>query len=228
MKISPNAVRDSVKNVLDFLIEAELALYANEVSISGSRVSFHLIDQDVLFLTTRKHPTVEQYLAWVSAGAYSAVLYDGSLLQVTYNIEGQEISGHRLAYVPCPFEIDIELLAAGEPLADLVELYRDGDALLRSPIRFDYDPVSAKPGHPAAHMTINGTECRIACAAPVHILRFADFVFRHFYAPFWHAHYPFFEAAAWRHLGPSTLTDEDRYSPHMAWDLTATESQVVA
>ena len=53
-----------MKNVLDYLGEADLALYINAVSMSGSRVSFHNYGGSIPFLTQHRHPTVEQYLTW--------------------------------------------------------------------------------------------------------------------------------------------------------------------
>src|SRR5690606_23090790 len=108
-----------------------------------------------------------------------------------------EIVGHRLAYVPCPFRIDQELLLEGIPVADVIEEYIDTKEeiqkiSLKSAVRFDFDPFSAKPGHTAAHMTVNSSDCRIACVAPLHALRFVDFVFRIFYSGLHHAHRDFF------------------------------------
>jgi hypothetical protein len=42
----------------------------------------------------------------------------------------------RLAELPIT---DISLLAAGEAVIDIVDLYRNEDATLRSSIRFDFD-----------------------------------------------------------------------------------------
>ncbi|MEU9490057.1 DUF2290 domain-containing protein [Streptomyces decoyicus] len=171
------------------------------------------------FLVSRGDPTLCDYQRWVKAGAYTAVLFDGALLQITYDIESGAIAGHRLAYVPCPYRLDTELVKQ-EPLLDIVDVHiatEPTNMVLYSAIRFDFDPASAAPGHPAAHMTINAAHCRIACAAPMHIGRFADFVFRHFYPALWKAHRPFFHNAASRDAGPRTLTDDERFSPHMSW-----------
>lgn len=215
-------VRDQVQNVLDYLTEAELALHTNTVSLSPTRVAWHAYDPAVPFLTARGHATLQQYLEWVVSGNYSAVLFDASLLQITYDVEGGRVSSHRLAYVPCPFIVDRELLELGEPIADVVELHRDDDSTsmaLRSPVRFDYDPQAAKPGHPAVHMTINSADCRIACVAPMHVHRFVDFVFRHFYPQMWRAHAPFFSGGATLHLGDRVLSEDDRLVPHLTWDV---------
>ncbi len=215
-------VRDDVKNVLDYLTDAELALFANEVSIGSTRVSWHAHDPTAEFITNRTHATIDQYLAWLSAGIYSAVLLDGSLLQITYDVQGGKITGHRLAYVPCPYIIDPVFLEEGEPIGDVIEMYNESEVsniALRSPIRFDFDPKSAKSGHPAAHLTINSVDCRIACVAPMNVHRFIDFVFRHFYPQLRMAHLPFFVEAAKRQFGENVLIDEDRKIPHMMWDL---------
>jgi hypothetical protein len=217
------SVRDEVKNVLDYLVDAELVLYANEVSMQNVRVSWHAHNPAAEFMTTRQHATLEQYLQWVLDGSYSAILLDASLLQITYDIADGEIIGHRLAYVPCPFIVDQTLLEEGNPIADIVSLYDNlADVALRSPVRFDYDPLAATSSHPAAHLTINSTDCRIACVAPMHVHRFVDFIYRHFYPRLWNAHRRFFAEAAWRHLGDRVLDDEDRTSPHVTWDVHAT------
>jgi hypothetical protein len=212
-------IYDQVRNALDYLLAADLVYYANSLSISDSGVSWHASDRSIPFLLSYDHPTIDQYFAWLGSGAFTAILFDASLLQVTYWIENGQVSGHRLAYVPCPYLVDFDLLSQGEPVADVVELYRSTDAQLRSPIRFDYDPSSAKAGHPAAHLTINSAECRIACVAPLHVLRFLDFVFRHFYADLWMAHESFFSEGRRRHIGPGSITNDERQGPHLAWEL---------
>ena len=225
---SSKALRDDILNVLDYLSDAELVLFANSVSMTPTRVTWHSYDPAAQFIVSRDHPTIDQYLQWVSSGAYSAVMLDGSLLQFTYSLDDKRITGHRLAYVPCPFDVDRELLAGGDSLVDIMDLYRGTDAVLRSPLRIDFDPASAKPEHPTTHLTINSADCRIPCVAPVHVLRFVDMVFRNFYAPYWRAHRPFFRTAAWRHLDVEPARDLDRTVPHILWDIRATAQDLAA
>lgn len=216
------SVRDDVKEVLDYLLDAELAIYTNEVSLDSSRVSWHTRETNAPFITSRDYATLEQFCSWVEASALSAILFDGSLLQITYDVEEGEIVGHRLAYIPCPFIIDIELLHEGESLVDIIEVYGDyqlQEMALRSPVRFDYDPLAAAPGHPPAHMTINAVDCRIACVSPMHVLRFVDFVFRNFYHALHTAHRDFFSKASTRHVGQRVLTDEEASGLHVMWPL---------
>jgi hypothetical protein len=214
-------IHDQISNILDYLTDAKLALYANPVSMDDTSVSWHSQNPAAPFLITHAHPSVDQYMAWVSAGAYSAALFEGSLLQLAYQLEGSEVVGHRLAYIPCPYDVDTELLAEGMPIADVVDLYRGSESAMRSPLRFEFDLRSATSAHPAAHLTINTTDCRIACVAPVHALRFVDFVFRHFYSALWEVHQDFFRAAAWQHIGPVILGADDRDAVHLMWNVHA-------
>jgi len=214
-------IRDQVTNVLDYFVGAGLALYANPVSMSDETVSWHSPSAPSPFLVGYKHPTVDQYMAWVNAGEYSMALFDASLVQLTYRVEGGAVVGHRLAYIPCPYDVDTELLAEGVPIADLVESYRPAESAMRSPVRFDFDVRAAKPGHSAAHLTFNTNDCRIACVAPLHPLRFVDFVFRHFYPAFWTVHEDFFRVAAWQHIGDVTIEEGERDRVHVMWNVRA-------
>lgn len=84
------SVRDEIKNVLDYLTDAELVLYTNEVSMHATRVSWHAHNPAADFMTTRQHATLEQYLHWVINGSYSAILLDASLYRS--NIELRALS----------------------------------------------------------------------------------------------------------------------------------------
>lgn len=216
------AIGDQIRDALDYLRDSELAHTTTEVSVRLAEVSWHAHNRKGTFIESFEHPTIAQYVKWLENGDYSAVLYDGSLIQLSYAVADGEVSAHRLSYFPCPYDLDRDLLKEGEPIADVVELYRGSDANLRSPIRFDFDRRAAAPGHPASHLTINGVDCRIACMAPLHVMRFLDFIFRHFYSRLHSLHDPFFATAHALHVGPRSLEDDDRQRMHVAWDVHAT------
>lgn len=216
------AIADQVRNALDYVRDAELAQFTTEVSMDPVTVAWHPLDRKGAFVETFEHPTIDQYATWLTNGDYSALLYDGSLIQISYGVEDGEVSRHRLAYFPCPYDLDRDLLKQGMPVADAVALRRGSDAVLRSPIRFDFDRQAAAPGHPASHFTINGTDCRIACVAPLHVMRFLDFIFRHFHAPLHAVHRSFFASAPSQHIGLSSLANQERRHVHLAWDVHAT------
>jgi hypothetical protein len=121
---------------------------------------------------------------------YSAVLYDGALLQISYDFTGRSLVGHRLCFYPCPFDVDIQLLQS-EPIADVVAMYRESGetkSFLRSPCRFDYDDQNPSSEHPSVHFHFNKADCRWPVTHPLSIGEFLAFVFRHFYPSIWAAH----------------------------------------
>lgn len=213
------ALHQGLEALLTALLDSGLALEINGLAVEPSRVTWQPRRSAVPFLGNRQHATVEQYLLWLANGEFCAVLVDGSLLQLTYDVDAGQVSGHRLAYIPCPYELDQDLLDEGFSIEELVRFYEASptDAVaLRSPVRFDYDPAAAKPGHPASHLTINSAACRIACVAPIHMGRFVDFIFRHFY-PEQHRDHPELFAEALSHVGSAVIADDDRATPHIAW-----------
>lgn len=215
---SSNGVFIHITKLLEYLAISELAIITNGPVMRNSRVSW-ASSSETPFLTFRKHATIAQYLEWAKASAYSAVLMDGSLLQLTYDFDDGKVSRHRLAYIPCPFVVDTELLLE-IPFIDVIESYADSpdtEVALKSHVRFDFDQKAAKPGHPAAHLTINSPDCRIACAAPIHPHQFADFVFRHFYPEYRAVHSDYFDPAARTRLGDVVIEDSERSDLHLMW-----------
>jgi len=83
-------------------------------------------------------------------------------------------------------------------------------------IRFDYDPGSAAIGHPTAHLTLNVSSCRIACEAPMTPESFVSFIFRNFYKDDYSKHVDYFDSLP-RNGRSSTVSDEERLEPHVAW-----------
>ena len=131
--------------------------------------------------------SVEDYVAMMSAGAYSAILNDGAMLQISFDFLGDDMVGQRLAYLPCPYRLDpqihLELGTLGA--IEVVRLDESQRVILRGPVRFDYDPDSASLDHPESHMTIGADSCRIPITRPITLGHFVRFVFRHFY-PYLH------------------------------------------
>ncbi len=218
--MSPRAVLSELENCLDLLLNKNIALVKNPVveeHVGGRiRITWRACQSPRLPLTTNEFASVEEYYQYVRHGAYSAILLDGSLLQLSYDVIGMEIVGHRLCYYPCPFEIDVEELRT-EPIVDIVELYREaGDEYLRlrSPLRFDYDAQERSLGHPVSHLHMLSPHCRCPVVAPLSIGHFIRFIFKHFYPELWNAH-SFLRQ--WRQrLGNRTITPIEETGLHFA------------
>jgi hypothetical protein len=179
---TPRVFADEVTNLLNYLAGGDLAISTSSVTRAKGLVTWHRRQGAGEFLPQRRVPTIEAYRTWVANSDYSAMLFDGALLQITYEFSDHGLLRHRLAYVPCPFNVDPELWSAF-PVLDVIDLYAEGEAknvVLRATLRFDYDAEAAAKGHPAAHFTINAPSCRVGCIAPMRLGQFIDFVFRHF------------------------------------------------
>jgi len=222
---TPRLFADEITNLLNYLAEADLAISTSSVARAKGLVTWHRRLDAGEFLPQRRHPTIETYRAWVANSDYSAMLFDGALLQITYEFSDYGLVRHRLAYVPCPFDVDPELWRTS-PFLDVIDLYAEGaakDVVLRATLRFDFDTEAAAKGHPAAHFTINATSCRVGCIAPMRLGQFANFVFRHFYPELWQAH-PFFSRMSQAPAGARSLTFEEAQSAHIAWALKSVSS----
>lgn len=171
--------------------------------------------------------TVNNYLQWARRDDYSALLPDGSLIQMSYTLSGSEIVGHRLCYVPSPITtmadwqeiIDAEGWLGGEYAEIASELLLDSHAYtaLRSMIRFDFDPANQGIDHPASHFTINSVDCRIPCIAPLSPFDFVEFVFANFYPSEKKRLEKLFLGLPSAARTSNLLLDDHRSSIHLAW-----------
>ncbi len=185
--MKPHDVLSDVHNLLDLLNRHKLAVHVNSVVCehdgNNQRVTFKShFGYD--FEIQRDFTTIAEYRRIVGSGCYCAMLNDGSILQASYSFRYSRLIKHRLAFYPCPFEIEREdLLELGA--SELIELISVGNGLdavfLRSPLRFDYSPDDADVGHPASHLTLNWAHCRVAVTSP---LSFGHFVQNNFPAIF--------------------------------------------
>jgi hypothetical protein len=175
-------------------MESEVSIVANPVveeHFGGTtRITWASPRQTLGMMSAYGFATVDEYCSFIGAQMYSAVLYDGALLQISYDFDGQDLIGHRLCYYPCPFDVDGELLRT-EPLGDTIDMYRESTETgtnLRSPCRFDYDEKNLASDHPAVHMHVISGHCRWPVSSPLSIGHFIGFVFRHFYPQIWAVH----------------------------------------
>jgi hypothetical protein len=218
MTLTSRVIRTEVENLLAYLGRSEIALYTTAVGIEGGRVTWRPYRKEESFVEGWEAHTLLDYRRWLRAGDYSALLFDGSLLQITYDFAGRVLIAHRLAWIPCPFDIDAEWYQMDYPV-DVLDVYAAGkpqDVLLKTPVRFDYDLYAAGIDHPTAHLSINSADCRIACVAPLRLGRFAQFIFGNFYPQIWRAHRYLRELpiSPW---GSDTVTPEEAMALHVSW-----------
>jgi len=213
-----SALRRKISDLLNELLKRGLILLPNPIIEDGDTITWRSSTPLKKFIDFVEYPTIRTYRRWAEAGEYAALLPDGALLQIRYRIVNGSIAAHRLAYVPCPYSIDQDLLET-DPVADVLDLHLSephDDVRMQSAVRFDFDPDAAAADHSAAHMTLNVSSCRIACEAPMSPEDFTRFIYRNFYRDLWSDHSSFFDSLP-RSSSISTVTDTERYYPHIAW-----------
>jgi hypothetical protein len=214
---SYRAIRSEIEEMFTYLFENGLAVWWNPFDDKPNRITWKARNDEEKFLTVREEPSVKTYLKWLNDGQYSIMLEDGSLIQVTYEMDGQLPVGHRLAYIPCPYKLDWRLFEEDMALSDFVQLHTmpGADVLLRSAIRFDYDS-NPQMGHPKSHLTINSSNCRIACASPLRIGRFFHFIYQNFY-PHTYSSHGYLRNAPRDGWFTHTISEDDRKLMHLFW-----------
>ena len=194
--MTPNSIYIDLSSFLDLLMRSGVAISISEVVRQRGQGGF----QSITWATNNAAPghlfrrhsaSVSEYIEWVDCEGYSAVLFDGSLLQISYDFRHRTLVRHRLLYFPCPYDFDSADLLGDLSLLDVIDLYRsDGDTSvqLRSPVRFDYDRNVNGAPHPQSHMTFQWSHCRIPVMAPISLGNFIQFVFKNFYPQMWNSH----------------------------------------
>lgn len=215
---SSSALRSEISQLLRLLLDADVALYINPVRRINTYKGVTRVTWDggcnlpgAIF--RGDFATIAAYWEWVEANAFSAILFDGALLQITYDFLGQDLIGHRLLYCPCPYDLDNDLLRA-EPVLDVVSMYKEKDETmvrLRSALRFDYHKGATE--EPAVHMTLFWKHSRWAIVAPISPGHFIRFIFRQFYPVLWRAHE--FLRNWPQQLGDRTITKEEESLLHI-------------
>jgi hypothetical protein len=187
--MSSNQLKNEIHRLLHLFLAKDIAVFINPVTVIYSdveRVTWlqHSFVRGELFRD--EFCTIKNFRDWVSASAYSAILFDGSILQLSYDFKGGSICAHRLSYLPCPYDIDQDLLRS-EPLLDLLDVYNNNMASikLRTPLRFEYDADGATTDHAATHLTMLWSHCRWPVSHPMSVGHFIKFIFQHFYPELW-------------------------------------------
>ena len=202
MSPTRRAIVREITELVARLLEANLAIEANgtvEISLPSHR---HLIAWTGVDISLAQTPgsdidTVGEYLRLLKARQFTCVLFDGSLLQLSYHFVRTSLTGHRLVYIPCPVALDFRDPAApGSDLSQSVinALSEENPASqpgqyqavaprlrLRSTLRFDFDPDAQRADHPSSHLHFAGEQSRWAAFGPLCVGHFVRFLFRHAY-----------------------------------------------
>lgn len=174
--------------------------------------------------------SITEYRRMVLGNHFTALMRDGALLQLSIDIRGNEVVGHRFGYYPCPILLPedfnvldfeaLDLLLIYELEANLASLESEAPLVanrlrMRSPLRFDYAPDAASESEPASHLHILNRDSRVAVHGALSVGHFIRFVVKHFYRREWEDH-ALHELTRWpiRDLS-RTISIEDEGSLHI-------------
>ncbi len=156
---SPVQTINQINSTISELIRIGLSSDQNfptltEVERGVSRIAFK--GSETLTLALKGSNYAELYRSFRSERAFSVLLPDGAMLQLTYEYRRQVLERSRLAFLPSPdltsFESDPEVYLQDSLYADVLN-----PGVVPFPFRFDYDArqgVFKEKTHPKSHLTL--------------------------------------------------------------------------
>lgn len=214
MKSSPKNIYQSIKNTLILLTDNDLTIFHNDPLYQKSR-------NDVKITWPNHNPGrhncnssfgyVAQYKTIIKTGAYTCLLFDGTIVRVSYSFNNNSLTDHSLLWWPSPFKINSDDLEMGGVL-EIFDLYANSEdwheqIQMRSPIRFDYDKEKGTNEHPVSHLHLQTSDCRLYIDRPICFNRFIKFIFQSFY-PDIYKNYSF-----WNDLWEISFDEKELLSP---------------
>jgi hypothetical protein len=132
--------------------------------------------------------SVDEYLQLLRNRHYSALLADGSFVQMSIYVRRGKILRHRYCYYPCPVEFgneELRSMSEEEDISNIVWAFlSDSERLvLRTPVRFDFDEDSSE--RPKVHVHFNHSNCRCAVSSAIYPCYFIKVIMRYFYPDIW-------------------------------------------
>ena len=188
--MTPSQVRSEVDRFTTALLENSAAIDATQVLLlrfAGTNLVTWSNECELSQLFDVRS-TIDEYKTTLNQRWFSAVMFDGAILQLSYTFAGSTLAKHRLCYFPCPIRFTEQEMQQ-RTIAELLECL-DADEFrdrirIEGPIRFDYDHNAGTVAHSPAHMTISRSSSRIPVAYPMSVGHFARFVLSNFYPTTW-------------------------------------------
>jgi hypothetical protein len=215
-----------LNSCFDKWIEGEFILWSPghkvvQRSSSERAIVWATYDPKLFKPTTLVWSSISEYLDILRSSQYSALLFDGSIIQLTVDYSKLDCVGHRYAYYPCPIwlapgEMAIAS-ASGLPLDEYLQelvLTARSDQLRNWPtMRFDYASTEVL-NEPFSHVHLGPENCRVPILGPMTLHRFLDFIVRIFYS---HEVPPADPKLTFGIKSDATLRKNEHDPVHLAW-----------
>ena len=188
-----NQIREQIESTLKALSDSEIiynynVLRKTQLSINRERLSW-VNHKTGKFNTNSEFLKLNQYRQILMNNSYLCIIYDGSIIRVSYTFENNVLIGHNLLWWPAPYNykgiISLDEISPHELIDEFLaekEWYKSLD--MRTPIRVDYDPIEGvvSEKHPPTHLHMQHGECRMYVDGPLCFNRFMKFILTNYYA----------------------------------------------
>jgi hypothetical protein len=184
-------IETQINNTLDALFSKKLLYTYNYISKNNKgngkwRLSWEN-HQSGKFNTGRYFLKLEQYKKILENNSYLCILYDGSIIRVSYTFENNILTGHNLLWWPAPYAyngITTEDMSPYELMEEFLIDFQWHEVLkMRSPVRVDYDPAitAVSETHSATHIHMQHENCRMYVQKPLCFNKFIKFILNNYY-----------------------------------------------
>lgn len=182
---------EQIANTLEMLMEKGFVYMYNDLKRE-------YLDENTIRLSWNNHLSgafnagdsflkLEQYKKIINNQSYLCILFDGSLIRVSYTIQKGRVVGHNLLWWPAPYkysDVSLEDVPPTQMLSDFLEDDKWYENIeMRSPVRIDYDPRKevVTSTHPPVHLHMQHKDCRIFIEKPMCFNSFIKLIFHNFY-----------------------------------------------
>lgn len=195
--MTPNTIRSELDRLISELLNAELVIDSTPHVIDSSPRNIKTVTWSAFRPPDKLlFGTLNEYKWLVQNRQFSVILFDGSILQISYTFQRGDLIRHRLCFYPYPLFLELEewemYQEMGFGLIDILENFNleefQKHLQLQSPLRFEFDLNNARENHPVSHLHLLRNDCRVPVFAPLSIGNFVQFIFRNFYSEHWNTH----------------------------------------
>lgn len=185
----PKIVFDAIANAFELLKNSNLIYYYNlpqiDIALEEVRITWpnHAPGRQN---APREFTRINYFLHILRARSFSAILFDGSIIRISYKFYKESLVEYNFLWWPSPFCLDFDE-TQDLTMDELVESHIDSNSWseniqMRSPIRFDYDCARDEDFHPASHVHMQDPDCRMRVSHPICLNTFLKFIFCNFYS----------------------------------------------
>lgn len=137
------------------------------------------------FNTGKKFLQLEQYEKILKNNSYTCILYDGSIIRLSYKFKNNNLIGHNLLWWPAPYFYEGISIDEISPYDLFDEFIGEKDwhniLRMRSPVRIDFAPEQTSEIHSATHIHMQNENCRMVIDEPICFNRFIKFILDNYY-----------------------------------------------